>query len=271
MKPFAILTVVFGSDIYVSGALVLAKSIRDHNPLAQIDLVALVTPEITQSARTDLALAFDHVQEVEPISYPVTRRKWKRFEHMYGWIESCFTKMRMLELPYERVLFLDSDMLCRGCIEEIFQMRAPAGILTGDKPVPLAQGAEIPDSMMEESLTRCYGIGGSFIYVEPNKDDFKTMMEELHAKPSYGSDRYNAGPDEQLFSLHYQGRWSHVSPRFSPAPSPPACHPATRTPIPPPLHRLTGASTGISLPQLRPVEITELPSRLPRRAVALLH
>jgi len=84
------------------------------------------------------------VRCVKPIEHTVTRLGWRRFEHMYGWVESCFTKLHILELPYEKVLFLDADMLCvRPGIETIFALEPPAGVLTGDDTLLLAHGAPI--------------------------------------------------------------------------------------------------------------------------------
>lgn len=86
----------------------------------------------------------DDVRTVDSISHTVKRLGWHRFEHLYEWIDRCFTKLHVLELPHEKVLFLDADMLCVAPgVESVFALEAPAGVLTGDDAFNLAFGAPI--------------------------------------------------------------------------------------------------------------------------------
>jgi len=67
---------------------------------------------------------FTRVLKVKPISFPTNViMKWKKKRaHYEKWIDKCFTKLYAFTLTeYEKVLFLDVDMLCVGPgLERVF-------------------------------------------------------------------------------------------------------------------------------------------------------
>jgi hypothetical protein len=63
-NPYAIVTLVSGKDSpYLSGALALGQSLIDSN--TKLDMVVMVTPDVTEDARKSLSLIWI-VKEVQP-------------------------------------------------------------------------------------------------------------------------------------------------------------------------------------------------------------
>lgn len=85
----------------------------------------------------DSPQVFDQVKEVESIqaeggqeAVAQTSTQWKRFRHMYdGWLGQCFTKFHVFGLvEYDKVIWLDADMLALRSPDELSLIEAPAGI-----------------------------------------------------------------------------------------------------------------------------------------------
>jgi hypothetical protein len=84
------------------------------------DILVLVTADVSEAARAALREVFDEVvgrastdpacccccrcahvsaqRLVEPIVCKSSAREWARFKERYKWIDSCFTKLRALQL-----------------------------------------------------------------------------------------------------------------------------------------------------------------------------
>ena len=106
------------SDIYFVSTRVLAYQllhVPETRTLSSIPLVVLVTPDVTQSKRARLEL--DGVVVI-PVDLVVS--DWAT-AGLARW-KSVLTKMRLFELvQYEKVLFMDSDMLINRPLDGIFQ------------------------------------------------------------------------------------------------------------------------------------------------------
>lgn len=49
-------------------------------------------------------------------------KRWKRFEYMYKWVHSCFTKFNAYQLTsYDRILLLDADMMALSSLDDLFK------------------------------------------------------------------------------------------------------------------------------------------------------
>nr|QGX02321.1 p13 [Mamestra configurata nucleopolyhedrovirus A] len=129
---FAYVTLVMLGDEYVEGAKVLAKSILYTG--TKHDLVCMVTPDVSEHARNELAKLYTHVTVVEYIHYECPPMLTKRQNEVYGkWISYAFTKWQCLKLlQYKKILYLDADHLVVKNIEHLFYLQAPALCFTDD-------------------------------------------------------------------------------------------------------------------------------------------
>lgn len=144
-KSSAFVTLVMLGDFYVPGAVALGHSLRRMHPNlntkfsdistdeCRIDLVVMVTPDVSSDARKHLETVFDHVVEIGYV-YQETRMATAKLEKLYNdWIRIAFTKWRCLELiQYEKILFLDCDMIVLQPIDHLFCLNAPAGVFDTD-------------------------------------------------------------------------------------------------------------------------------------------
>ena len=132
---YAIITLVMRGDRYIPGARVFGLSARDHlstNPDKPVDLVCMVSADVSDRGRALLAHEFDHVVEVPLITGTYARTNGV-FDGKYGsWIADSYTKWNCLGMTqYRRVAFFDADCLALGDI---------AGALTDERHIDRAAG-----------------------------------------------------------------------------------------------------------------------------------
>src|SRR5579872_5681371 len=126
--PYAFVTLMFGGDSYLPGCLVVAYSVKKY--LSQpIDLVCMVTADVSEKAQERLREIYEYVELVDYIEHPVAHLRTQKQEKMYGkWIGKSFTKWRCLGLPYQKVFFLDADQLALMDLSYIFEYPTPCGL-----------------------------------------------------------------------------------------------------------------------------------------------
>lgn len=198
-----IATIVMQNDSYISGALCLAKSLRDTG--ATSDIVCLHTGDISEKGVALLCKFFTHVVEVPYVEHACAPIRWKKFEHMYvDWISRSFTKIQIHVLTmYRKVFFLDADMLSVGNVEPIFRLTTPAGCISDRTGHGLPHGAPIPQGMVARTVKAQYGVSAGCWLLRPSLEDRDKMVKILESAPVFGDPSYNAGPDEVLTTLFY--------------------------------------------------------------------
>lgn len=120
---FAIATLVMNGNKYVSGAVALANSLR---LFSKATLVCMVTSDVTE--RQPLLDVFDEVVDVNKISVQAPPMATEGMERVYrSWINDSPTKWNILGLDrFDKVLFMDSDMIAIAPIDELFLLDVPA-------------------------------------------------------------------------------------------------------------------------------------------------
>eukprot|EP00743_Colponemidia_sp_Colp-15_P005427 GILK01005833.1.p1 GENE.GILK01005833.1~~GILK01005833.1.p1 ORF type:complete len:371 (+),score=47.31 GILK01005833.1:49-1161(+) len=207
----AFLTLVMVGDNYVCGALVLGWSLRKVNTTAH--LAVMVTNDVSAEGRAALETIFDSVIEVPYLEAEAIQRSGRRFEHMYRWLDKCFTKFNMFKLTqFDKVAFLDADMLAVANPDDLFQLDCPAGICSVVTDDTKWHGKILPSSIVRRSMSD-YGIRGCLHLVHPNLYDYEAMMDKL-AGGTYGTRDKHIGPDERLITEYYLSQWTHVHKQY---------------------------------------------------------
>lgn len=124
---YAIVTLVMNGDAYVPGAVALAHSLRIFS---SGDTICMVTPDVSENGKATLSAAFDKVVVVEKITavsppplLSMTAQK------IYRWVADAPTKWNMLQFDeYDRVLFMDADMIAIAPMDDVFRIKVPAGV-----------------------------------------------------------------------------------------------------------------------------------------------
>lgn len=104
------------NDIYCQGALVVGKSLRNHNTSRQ--LVVMITSQVTSRMRAILARVFDDVVEVDTLDSADSVRLslLKRPE-----LGITFTKLQCWTLTrYTKCVYMDADTIVLCNIDELF-------------------------------------------------------------------------------------------------------------------------------------------------------
>lgn len=93
-----------------------------------IDIVVMVTPDITQRVILELEKVADKIIHVDYIKQESVKLPSKKQQKYYDpWINKSYTKWRCLELiNYKKVLFLDADIIVNENIDHLFELQAPA-------------------------------------------------------------------------------------------------------------------------------------------------
>lgn len=120
---YAIVTLVMKGNYYIPGAIALANSLRIYS---KAELVCMITSDVTESDK--LEKVFDKVIVVDYIQAKDTKLMTEKQSKKYAeWINQSPTKWNILGLDmYEKVLFMDSDMIAISPIDELFTYNTPA-------------------------------------------------------------------------------------------------------------------------------------------------
>jgi len=145
------------NDLFLDGVLVLNISLKSHNK--NIGLICLVTDEVSKGS----------IKELEKYKIKIKKVDWivpKRddFKGRYGKNEGryMFTKLNIFKLPYEKILYLDADVIVTSSIEHLFENNTPAAIFD--------------DTALDP---RNIGFNGGVLLLSPSKKIFNTLIKKI--------------------------------------------------------------------------------------------
>ena len=199
MSNFAYVTLLMKGDSYVPGCLVLASSLRKVE--SKVDIICMVTPDVSAKARSVLAMLFTEVIPVDYITTPDFKLPSESVQKHYGVLNTSLeTKLRCLNLKgklkdkqkqYEKVCLLDADLLILKCMDNLFDLQAPAGTFHSywlhgyHDPYPqnMKTGDSVPDSAIQEAFRRkkSYVVQTTVLLLpttKPNGDDIFPDLEK---------------------------------------------------------------------------------------------
>lgn len=231
---FAITTLVMGGNNYVPGAIALAKSAR---LFSSARLVCMITEDVTD--RHLLEEVWDEVVQVDLITVDPPPFGGKRAQDIYSsWISNAPTKWRCLGLDsYDKILFLDADMIIISPIDEIFTMNTPAAMfdhqtsseyvragskLQGFKNhyIPkgsktMTHGMTIDKNVIEDLKNKKgqFSIHGGLALLEPNRIVLDMYIDRVDEIISALPDTTLSGVDEITIALFYNMYgydWHHI-------------------------------------------------------------
>src|SRR4051812_7271047 len=84
---------------------------------------------------------------------PPDTSKLHNSAHYEKWMQVAFTKFHAIRLvQFDRVLFLDADMIVRRNSDHLFKLNAPAGIFSSLKPRKDLFGKLLADSQISRYI-----------------------------------------------------------------------------------------------------------------------
>lgn len=211
-ERFAYTSLIYGVNDkapLVFGALVLGFSLKASG--TPHDRVLLHTHDVSEEALRLLSV-FWRLKEVPYVkSAPdlhTTPYETARFKQV-------FTKLHIFNpdvLPYDRVVFLDADMLVLRNLDELFGVRTPAA-LYNEKNRSAGRGPEPPEHGGRMATNACY-INAGTIVASPSRALFELLVGDVcQPDPQWHSGSWS--PEQAYLSRVLAGEWSHICQTFN--------------------------------------------------------
>lgn len=236
-KKGAWVLVIWGLSKYLIGALTTAFSLKNVKTKYPIILMVADMPDF-KNFETICNKVFDSIVHIDLQRIKTIPPKTQRQKELYAgyFQETVITKWSCLLLKeYEKVCFLDSDIIFQHSADELFKLNAPAGCFSTPFMKPYAHkggidnpygilkhGQEIKPSTVLAGLKNSSSVNGSIVLLEPNVDDFKRIMKMVtEKKDGYGHPGSYSTVDEQAISEYYacEGKtWSYIHQIFEAIP-----------------------------------------------------
>ena len=194
---YAYITLVICVDEYAIGAAVLGWSLRKFG--VQHELVVMVTHDVSIRTRKLLMKIFDRVETVKYIeSTTQSTLRGHEYRQEKEWMKYCLIKGNMMKfIEYDKVVWMDADMLALANLDEIFEISTSAGICTSIRDDERWHGERLPEGEIKESLLNNYGIKGCVMVLKPCVKDYLMAKSQQHA----GHGGVYLGPDEYFYTM----------------------------------------------------------------------
>uniref|UniRef100_A0A7S2Y0F1 Hexosyltransferase n=1 Tax=Fibrocapsa japonica TaxID=94617 RepID=A0A7S2Y0F1_9STRA len=151
---------ILTNDSFKMGVEVLLFSLEQTSMQDNVDVVILVTPQVSQFTRNQLVRSNRRIKQIEPIENPNAEA------HVQGWVDSGYAKLRLWGLlEYSRVVYLDADCLVMEPIHELFEREADF--------------AAAPDVFPPDKFN------AGVLVLKPDQAVYEDMLSKLNALPSY--------------------------------------------------------------------------------------
>jgi alpha-N-acetylglucosamine transferase len=233
---YAIVTLLMMGDNYLPGCLVLAKSILEKTKPNNIDLVCMVTPDVTLTAKNDLKKYYDVVLDVDYISIDpnLVYLKNPKIKQIYS---NTFTKLHCLNLTnYNKILLIDSDMIVLDeKIFSVFEYDTPCAVFVncessyknlekfkklykkyikspGKKVNKKMYHMNCDDQNTKDKPGKIF-VESSICLLSPSTEDYENMLKMLEMSVKEKEDTYIAG-DTNLLNTYYKYKWHFMNYKY---------------------------------------------------------
>lgn len=199
MNRYAYVTVMYGNNIYLTGALVLGYTLAKTNPFC--DRVILVTPDVSAQYKSYVAHYYNKVIDIEyvKVSNDIFSDQNTRFRDVFTKLE-CFSLIQ-----YDKVILLDLDMIVTRNMDHLFKLDAPAACL---KKYFVTYGKKIPSNMICQNGKLVGSINAGLMLLEPNLDEWNTIKSDINKNVQIAKYKY---PEQDYLSLRYCNKWISIT------------------------------------------------------------
>jgi alpha-N-acetylglucosamine transferase len=162
---YAVVTLITGSGTgFLSGAIALGQSLIDHhkNSPVRFDRIAMVTPDVDDSARTSLSnKKLWKVRQIAGHNCNAVNLQDPIFslEKTLTWKQTCSKFAAWLLTEYDRIIFMDADMIVLAPITDAFHAYSNASFLAAPDVFP-------PDTF-----------NSGFIVLTPNTTTYEFLVQ----------------------------------------------------------------------------------------------
>lgn len=220
-KDFAYVTLVFNGDRYIPGVINLWYSLQESK--TQYDFVCIYTNDVPEKSikfMTGLGIKTRLVEYVRFETKPsLTRKQNERYS---AWSNVSYTKWQCLKLDeYQKVLFLDADMVVINNPDDVFKAPTPAGVFESPWTFHNFYKFETPGVVTRQEIkkiihNRGFIASATCMLLEPCTDCFRSFIEMMENMQPFGFNCMS-GFDEQSIAYYYsvynKGKcvgWHHI-------------------------------------------------------------
>ena len=249
-----------GKAAYLDGCILAALGLKRQTTNA--DVICFITPDITKKDKEKLEVVFDKVMYVPYISPYEMEGKGdlktimldkKLFDNCPNYTKQhpyvhVFFKLHIFNpvlFPYEKVCFVDSDLVPLNFYDSLFMLDCPAGFVEYRKKAPylesyqwdrcdyLEHGKKIPKEITDIDKPSGADVNAGLLLVEPNQKEYDAMIKELSSpletwmgpkkehKGFYSFDfdsptgmEFEANsycyPEQNYLTKRYSGKWKFI-------------------------------------------------------------
>ena len=245
---------------YLDGCILAALGLRRQKTNA--DIICFITHDISKKDRSKLKIVFDKVIYVPYISpYDMGGKgKLKTIQMDPGIFKNCpnytkehpyahvFFKLNIFNpdlFPYEKVCFIDSDLVPLNYYDSLFMLDCPAGFIEYRKKTPylesfhwdrcdfLEHGKKIPKELTDIDKKTGADINAGLLLIKPDKKEYDDMIQELTKpiKQWMGPNHLHKGfytfnfdkpdgrqfiknsycyPEQNYLTKRFSGKWKYI-------------------------------------------------------------
>ena len=251
-----------GKAAYLDGCILGALGLKRQKVNA--DVICFVTPDINFQDRMKLAVVFDEVIRVPYISPydmpddgdenlktikmdPKIFDNCNKYTKMHPYTH-VFFKLHIFNpelFPYEKVCFVDSDLVPMNYYDSLFMLNTPAGWVEYRKKFPykesyawdrcdfLKHGEPIPKIFTDVDTPGGADVNAGLMVISPNKKEYDSMIKEITGplQSWMGPEKFHKGfydfnfdspigskfvpnsycyPEQNYLTKRYSGKWTFI-------------------------------------------------------------
>ena len=249
-----------GKAAYLDGCILAALGLRRQKTNA--DIVCFITHDISKKDKKKLEIVFDRVIYVPYISPydmggkgdlktimmdPEIFKNCPNYTKQHPYVH-VFFKLHIFNpdlFPYEKVCFVDSDLVPLNYYDSLFMLETPAGFLEYRKKIPYLEsfnwdrcdfvkhGETIPKELTDIDKKTGADINAGLLLVKPDKKEYNSMIKEITspAKEWIGPNKLHKGfytfdfskptgrdfvdssycyPEQNYLTKHFSGKWKYI-------------------------------------------------------------
>jgi thiol-disulfide isomerase/thioredoxin len=249
-----------GKASYLDGCILAALGLKRQKTMA--DVVCFITHDISKEDKQKLEVVFDKVMYVPYISPydmggegklktimmdPELFKNCPNYTKNHPYVH-VFFKLHIFNpelFPYEKVCFVDSDLVPLNYYDSLFLLDCPAGFVEYRKKIPylesfhwdrcdyLQHGENIPKEITDIDKKTGADVNAGLLLVKPNQTEYDSMIKELSSplKSWMGPNKLHKGfhsfnfdnpdgrefvknsycfPEQNYLTKRYSGTWKYI-------------------------------------------------------------
>lgn len=219
--PDKIWTTLLTRESYIPGVLVMAKSLQ--NVGSKYPFVVMITSSLEQSAKDTLAKHSIPTYDIENLSPKSLAEKTYGADHRF---KDTWTKLQAFAMVQcKRVVMVDSDMLVRRNMDELFDMDLEKGHIAAchacccnPKKISHYPAEWIPENCAYTAfnqdpesavnappVTKLGLLNSGLIVIQPSQEQYDRIVHELDTSSKLDSYLF---PDQDFLADVYKNKWT---------------------------------------------------------------